>query len=85
MRQGVSATATTRERTLAGRISPLGHGLGPLAVFGAGDRLLRRYQVYPIIRVLWISFTDYQFPEKRAGELGRVRHYIMAFNDPLMC
>ena len=37
----------------------------PALVFFVG------YQVYPIFRVLWISFTDYQFLSQRAGELGR--------------
>ena len=39
----------------------------PALVFFVG------YQVWPIFRVLWISFTDYQFLSNEPAQLGRVR------------
>jgi ABC-type sugar transport system permease subunit len=84
MRQGVSAAAATRERTLAGRISPLGHGLSPWLFLVPAIVFFVGYQVYPIIRVLWISFTDYQFLKNEPANWVGFDNYIMAFNDPLM-
>lgn len=42
------------------------------------------YQVYPIIRVVWISFTDFQFLTNEPARLIGWRNYVEAFNDPLM-
>ena len=39
----------------------------PALVFFVG------YQVYPIVRVVWISFTDYQFLTNEPAQLGRLR------------
>jgi multiple sugar transport system permease protein len=42
------------------------------------------YQVYPIIRVVWISFTDFQFlSQERANWVG-FDNYASALADPLM-
>ena len=42
------------------------------------------YQVYPIIRVLWISFTDFQYLSDEPANWVGFDNYIAAFNDPLM-
>lgn len=42
------------------------------------------YQAYPIIRVLWISFTDYQYLSSEPANFVGFDNYIMAFQDPLM-
>jgi len=42
------------------------------------------YQVYPIIRVLWVSFTDYQYLKNEPANFVGLDNYSMAFNDPLM-
>jgi multiple sugar transport system permease protein len=42
------------------------------------------YQAYPIIRVLWISFTDYQYLSSEPANFVGLNNYIAAFNDPLM-
>ena len=31
------------------------------------------YQVYPIFRVIWISFTNYEFLSSEPAEVGRLR------------
>jgi len=84
MRQGASAAATARERPLAGRISPLGQGLSPWLFLVPALAFFVGYQVYPILRVLWISFTDYQFLKNEPANWVGFDNYIMAFNDPLM-
>ncbi len=52
--------------------------LMPALVFFVG------YQAYPIFRVLWISFTDYQFLSSDPVNWVGFRNYIEAFWDPLM-
>ena len=82
LRQG--ASTATRRRKLAGRVSPLGQGLGPWLFLLPALAFFVGYQVYPIIRVLWISFTDYQFLKQEPANWVGFDNYITAFNDPLM-
>ncbi len=42
------------------------------------------YQAYPIIRVLWISFTDYQYLTNEPANWVGFDNYIAALKDPLM-
>jgi len=42
------------------------------------------YQVYPIIRVIWISFTDFEFLSDEPAKWVGFDNYITAINDPLM-
>ncbi len=42
------------------------------------------YQVYPIIRVIWISFTDYQFLSTKPAHWIWFANYAQALRDPLM-
>lgn len=42
------------------------------------------YQVYPIFRVLWISFTDYEFLSSDPAQFVGFSNYITALHDPLM-
>lgn len=42
------------------------------------------YQVYPIFRVLWISFTDYEFLSNEPANFVGISNYVVALNDPLM-
>lgn len=42
------------------------------------------YQVYPIFRVLWISFTDYQFLSNKPANWVGFANYAEALSDPLM-
>jgi multiple sugar transport system permease protein len=52
--------------------------LAPALVFFVG------YQVWPIIRVVWISFTDYQFLSTNEPSWVGLHNYIEGFTDPLM-
>jgi ABC-type sugar transport system permease subunit len=66
------------------RLTLLRRGVGswlfllPALVFFVG------YQVYPIFRVLWISFTDYQFLTNKPAHWVWFHNYVEALNDPLM-
>jgi multiple sugar transport system permease protein len=42
------------------------------------------YQIYPILRVLWISFTDYQFLSNQPANWIWLRNYADALQDPLL-
>lgn len=42
------------------------------------------YQLYPILRVLWISFTDYQFLSNQPANWVWLRNYGDALQDPLL-
>src|SRR5256714_15080106 len=42
------------------------------------------WQLYPIVRVLWISFTDYHFLTGGPTHWIGVRNYTHAFSDPLV-
>lgn len=42
------------------------------------------YQAYPIIRVLWISFTDYEYLSSEPARFVGFANYVTAFQDPLM-
>lgn len=42
------------------------------------------YQAYPIIRVLWISFTDYQYLTNEPPNWVGFNNYFAAMKDPLM-
>src|SRR4051794_10227319 len=78
-----SPRVSYRPRRLAS-MAGLREGLGawlfliPALVFFAG------YQVWPIIRVLWLSFTDFQFLSHDPAHWVWFDNYIAALQDPLM-
>ncbi len=80
LRRGPNANVTRRGDLLSVVWQNAGAWLFlvPAIVFFVG------YQVYPIFRVLWISFTDYQFLKNEPANWVGFDNYIMAFNDPLM-
>jgi multiple sugar transport system permease protein len=52
--------------------------LAPALVFFLG------YQVWPIARVLWLSFTNFQFLSDKPAEWVGFANYAQALRDPLM-
>ncbi len=66
------------------KMSPFRENLGawlfliPALVFFVG------YQVFPIFRVIWISFTNYQFLSDKPSEWVWFANYADALTDPLM-
>jgi multiple sugar transport system permease protein len=73
-----------RAAMLGGRANLLRQGIGswlfllPALVFFVG------YQVYPIFRVIWISFTDYEFLTNKPANWVWFKNYADALQDPLM-
>src|SRR5260370_23855985 len=50
--------------------------LVPTLIFFVG------WQVYPIFRVLWMSFTDYHFLRREPAQWVGLLNYANAFADP---
>ena len=63
---------------LCGRASASGCSWSPALVFFVG------YQVWPIFRVLWLSFTDFQFLSDKPAHWVWFDNYAQALSDPLM-
>jgi multiple sugar transport system permease protein len=42
------------------------------------------YMVYPILRVLWMSFTDYRYLSREPAQWVGLQNYVNAFADPLV-
>src|SRR3979409_2353756 len=42
------------------------------------------WQVYPIFRVLWMSFTNYHFLRNQPAQFVGVQNYANALTDPLV-
>ena len=77
-------TAARRDHRRTGYLGALRLDLGtwlflaPAVIFFVG------YQVYPIIRVVWISFTDFQFLTREPANWVGFDNYAAAMRDPLM-
>lgn len=65
-------------------VLPLKNGLTPWWFLVPTIVFFVWYQVYPIARVLWISFTDYKFLSREPSVWVGFDNYIEAINDPLM-
>ena len=52
--------------------------LAPALLFFAG------YQIYPIFRVIWISFTDFTYLSDEPMSWVGFANYMEAWNDPLL-
>ena len=84
MAQTIASGPMSLPRRHGGQITRLREGAGmwlfllPAVAFFVG------YQVWPIIRVLWMSFTDYQFLTNEPAKWVWFDNYIQALEDPLM-
>src|SRR6266702_3498469 len=80
----MASTAIARRGVATGRAAVfLRHSgnwvfLLPTLIFFIG------WQVYPILRVLWMSFTDYHFLRREPAQWVGLLNYANAFTDPLV-
>jgi multiple sugar transport system permease protein len=81
---GVSVNPPRRAVRQASRASVLGQGITPWLFLFPAVAFFVGYQVYPIFRVLWISFTDYQFLSDKPSHWVWFHNYAEALADPLM-
>ena len=75
---------TRPDFSLGGGVSALWRGAGPWWFLLPAVVFFVGYQVYPIFRVIWISFTDYEFLSQKPSKWVGLGNYVEAFNDPLM-
>jgi multiple sugar transport system permease protein len=73
-----------RPMELGGRALALRQSIGPWWFLVPTLIFFIGYQVYPIFRVLWISFTDFQYLSDEPAEWIWFDNYVAAFKDPLM-
>ena len=66
------------------RMTALRHGMMPWWFLLPAVLFFVGYQAYPIFRVLWLSFTDYQHLSSEPAHFVGLANYINALNDPLM-
>jgi multiple sugar transport system permease protein len=67
-----------------GRSSSFRQGLSPWVFLLPALVFFVGYQVYPIIRVVWISFTNYEFLSNEPSDWVGFTNYVEALGDPLM-
>ena len=78
-----------RETDLGARAAsdPLEHmrrGLGDWLFLAPALIFFIGYQVWPIVRVLWLSFTNFQFLSDKPAQWVGFDNYAQALRDPLM-
>ncbi|MBV9112844.1 MAG: sugar ABC transporter permease [Hyphomicrobiales bacterium] len=70
--------------SLSRHIIVLRQGIGTWLFLVPALAFFTGYQVWPIFRVLWMSFTDYQFLANGPSHWVWFDNYNAAFRDPLM-
>jgi multiple sugar transport system permease protein len=71
-------------RRIGGQFALLRQGVGGLLFLAPALAFFVGYQVWPIFRVLWLSFTDYQFLSDKPAHWVWFDNYVQALSDPLM-
>ena len=71
-------------RRVGGQIALLRQGAGEWLFLLPALAFFVGYQVWPIFRVLWLSFTDYQFLSDKPAHWVWFDNYAQALSDPLM-
>jgi multiple sugar transport system permease protein len=67
-----------------GRSYAVRQGLAPWVFLLPAVIFFVGYQVYPIIRVIWISFTNFEFLSDQPADWVGFTNYAEALSDPLM-
>jgi multiple sugar transport system permease protein len=79
-----SAGAGLEARAAGNRFALFRQGVGGWLFLAPAVAFFVGYQVWPIFRVLWMSFTDYQVLSDKPTHWVWFANYVQAFNDPLM-
>jgi multiple sugar transport system permease protein len=79
-----SAEAGLEARAAGSRFALFRQGVGGWLFLAPAVAFFVGYQVWPIFRVLWLSFTDYQVLSDKPAHWVWFDNYVQAFNDPLM-
>ena len=81
---GMGLNAGRRGSRFGAQATLLRQGIGNWLFLVPAVAFFVGYQVYPIIRVLWISFTNYEFLSNQPAHWVWFANYIAAMRDPLM-
>ena len=84
LEQGTGIRRTRTYGRTGQRAAGLRQGVGTWLFLVPAIAFFVGYQVYPIIRVVWISFTDFQYLSNEPANWVWFDNYIGAMNDPLM-
>ena len=84
LQQGTGIRPTRTYGRMGNRAAGLRQGAGTWLFLLPAIAFFVGYQVYPIIRVVWISFTDFQYLSDEPANWVWFDNYIAAMNDPLM-
>src|SRR6476620_3125961 len=79
-----SGGAGLYQRRPGSQVTLLRQGIGTWLFLFPAVAFFVGYQVWPIFRVLWLSFTDYKFLTNEPANWVWFGNYIDALNDPLM-
>lgn len=71
-------------RTSTGRLALVRLGVGEWLFLAPALIFFLGYQVWPIVRVVWLSFTDFQFLSDQPAHWVGFANYVTALHDPLM-
>jgi multiple sugar transport system permease protein len=78
------ARPTRHADSFGARMTALRHDMSPWWFLLPAILFFVGYQAYPIFRVLWISFTDYQYLSSEPANFVGFANYVNALKDPLM-
>jgi multiple sugar transport system permease protein len=80
----VDSEADLGERVAEGPVDILRKGVSEWLFLVPALAFFIGYQVWPIARVLWLSFTNFQFLSDKPSQWVWFDNYAQAFQDPLM-
>ena len=76
--------AETETKGLASFFAQFRQGAGGWLFLAPALAFFIGYQLWPIVRVLWLSFTDFQFLANKPARWVWFVNYVQALHDPLM-
>src|SRR5262245_56191469 len=79
-----SGEVSLHSRRFSSQLTLLRQGIGAWLFLLPALAFFIGYQVWPIFRVLWLSFTDYQFLSNEPEHWIWLENYKNALVDPLM-
>ena len=85
MAQTIASTeADLGARAAGDQIEAMRKGLGDWLFLAPALIFFIGYQVWPIVRVLWLSFTNFQLLSDKPAQWVWFDNYAQALQDPLM-
>ena len=80
----VAGAGVSMAQALIARSGSFRQGMSPWVFLFPAVVFFVGYQVFPIFRVIWISFTDFEYLSNEPSTWVGVDNYLEALTDPLM-